>query len=88
MGRPENPLREVRNLCITNEIQMELSPAFATQSNGTAERFMQELGMRVRDLLFTCQLPTAFWAEALIHASWCRNRLPSESVNGQIPILL
>lgn len=84
----ENTSTEVNEVCLRNGIAMEMSPPFVPQSNGVAERFMQELGMRARVLLLSAKLPNSLWAEVMSHTNSLRNPLPADSVNGQIPILL
>lgn len=73
--------------CRTFGISLEYSPAFAAQSNGTAERLIQEHWTRARVLLFASTLPTNLWAEAISHGNWLRNRLQSRRIGGDIPIL-
>ena len=48
---------------------------------------MQELGMRARVLLFGSKLNNEVWGEAMHHANSLRNRLPSERLAGNLPIL-
>lgn len=49
---------------------------------------MKELGTGSRILFFGAKLTDALWAEAINHGNWVRNRLPSSSVNNNIPIFL
>lgn len=69
-----------------NGIRMELSPAYAKQSNGDAERLIQEHWTRARVMLFAPNLTTHLWPEAMFHGSWLRNRLPANRINCKIPI--
>ena len=78
----------VKTFCPQNGIQLDPSPPHAHQSNGTAERLIQELWTRTRELLFASQLPASLWAEAMSHSNWLRNRLPSSRIENQIPILM
>jgi len=75
-GAGENMSNEVSDFCLQNGIRLEPSPPYAPQSNGVAERFMKELGMRSRVLLFSAKLDDTLWAEAMSHGNWLRNRLP------------
>ena len=87
-GAGENMSTVVKTFCIQNGIQLNPSPPHAHQSNGTAERLIQELWARTRVLLFASQLPASLWAEVMSHANWLRNRLPSSRIENQIPILM
>lgn len=68
-------------------VKIEWSSPYASQSNGIAERFMQELTTRARVLLNDAHLPENLWDYAMAHGNWLRNRLPCRRVNGNLPIL-
>jgi len=84
----ENFTRVVIQFCAAEGILLQPSPPYAPESNGTAERIVQEHWTRARVLLFASQLPNELWGEALKHANWLRNRLPASRINGELPILL
>lgn len=84
----ENKPEVLQEYCNQNGIRLEYSPAYAPQSNGIAKRFMQELGLRCRVLLHAANFDDMLWAEAMNHGNWLRNRLPSERILGNIPMLL
>ena len=86
-GAGENFSSNVTEFCMMNGIRLEPSPPHAPESNGVAERFMQELGTRARVLLFAANLPGNLWAEAMNHGNWLRNRLPSSRIHNGIPLL-
>lgn len=86
-GAGENMANMVHEFALSNGIRLEPSPAHAPESNGVAERFMKELGVRARVLLFGAKLGDEMWAEAMHHGNWLRNRLPSDRIQGNIPIL-
>ena len=86
-GAGENSTEEVKMFCIRNGIKLEYSPRYAPESNGVAERFMQELGLRARVMLLSSEMDKEMWGEAMNHGNWLRNRLPSERIGGNIPIL-
>lgn len=67
-------------------INLEWSPPYAPQSNGRAERLMQELSLRARVMLTNTDLPDQLWAEAMHHGNWLRNRLPSKAIENDVPI--
>lgn len=83
----ENTSRIVQNFCRNFRIKLKLTPPCAPQSNGVAEKNMQELGMRASVLLFGLQLPEKLCAEAMHHGDWLRNRLPSKRIGGNLSIL-
>ena len=68
-----------------NGLKLEYSPAYASQSNGSSERLIQELWKVARTMLYEAKLDIQLWAEAISHANWLRNRLPAQRVNLQIP---
>ena len=57
----ENTASTVKDFCNEHGITLEYSPPYAPQSNGIAERYMQELGMRARVLLFGPKLNNEVW---------------------------
>lgn len=73
--------------CQQNRIELKPSPPYAPETNGTAERLVQEHWSKVRVLLFASVLPYELWGEALKHSNWLRNRSPSSRIDGEIPIL-
>lgn len=58
------------------------------QQNGVAERRNRTLIEMARCFLIDSNLPPAFWAEAVSTANHIRNRYPSRSLNGKIPLEL
>lgn len=87
-GAGENMVESVKSLALMNGIQLETSPPNAPQSNRVAERFMKELGVRARVLLHDARFDNSLWAEPMNHSNWLRNRLPSDRIIGNIPVLL
>lgn len=51
-GAGENSAEVIANFCERKGIMLDYSPKYTSESNVLAERFMQELGMRARVLLF------------------------------------
>jgi len=86
-GAGENRSEIITNRARLSGISLDYSPPYAPQSNGIAERYMQELSLRGRVLLGGSKLEKNFWEEAMRHGNWLRNRLPSERIEGRIPIL-
>lgn len=83
----ENYPAEVVMFNTQRGINTEFSPAYAPESNGTAERLVQENWTRARVLLHGTNLPFFLWGEALKHANWLRNRTPSQRIYGAIPMM-
>lgn len=77
------------NFRSSSGIEVKSSPIWAPESNGTAERLFQERWTRTRVLLCDSDpLPHNLWDEALKHANWLSNRLPTSFVIGHILIQL
>lgn len=53
----ENIPKELHEFCITNGIKIEPSPAYAPESNGMAERLVQENCTRARVMMLATTLP-------------------------------
>jgi len=83
----ENKAEDVQSFARKFGIKLEYSPAYASESNGSAERLIQEHWTRARVLLFASDLSLDVWGEAISHANWLRNRAPSSRLDGRIPIL-
>lgn len=66
-------------------IKHQTSIAYVKQQNGTAERMNRTLQDKARCLLLNSELPLKFWGEAMNTAAYVRNRLPSRSIDDQIP---
>lgn len=84
----ENKNKTLDKFIQTHGMELQYSPAYASQSNGSAERLIQELWNMSRTMLFESHLPDNLWAEAISHSNWLRNRLPSSRINFDIPYTL
>ena len=60
-------------------IEHESTAGYASSSNGVVERAHQAIFDIARPMLKLSGLPTTFWAEAVRHACYLMNRLPSSS---------
>ena len=84
----ENMSNAVVQFCNTKGITIASSPPYGPESNGAAERIVQEHWNRARVLMFSSKHPQELWGEALRHANWLRNRLPSSRIGGDLPIFM
>lgn len=83
----ENKGEDVKSFAHRHGIKFDYSPAYASESNGAAERLIKEHWAHARVLLFAADLPLNLWGEAINHGNWLRNRAPSQRLQGGIPIL-
>ncbi|KAI2502314.1 hypothetical protein MHU86_12118 [Fragilaria crotonensis] len=60
---------------------LEKTATDSSSQNGIAERPHQTLATMVRCLLYASSLPTPFWADALVYASYVNNRLYNSGIN-------
>lgn len=81
----ENIPKALHEFCTESGISIESSLPYAPESNGMAERLVQENWTRARVMMLATSLPAEIWDEALAHANWRRNRLPSARINQSIP---
>ncbi|KAF8636859.1 hypothetical protein AX14_010377 [Amanita brunnescens Koide BX004] len=68
------------------------------EENGVAERLNRMLQEKVHAMMYGTKLPLGLWGEALMHATWLKNRTwtwsllrgltPYEMVTGEAPVLL
>ncbi len=56
----------------------------AHNQNGRVERMHQTLMNNVRTKLAESRLPQVYWADALMHSAYTRNRIPDK--DGRVPI--
>ncbi|CAK9800955.1 Retrovirus-related Pol polyprotein from transposon TNT 1-94 [Anthophora plagiata] len=69
-------------------IKREQTASYSPQQNGVAERMNRTLLEMARCMLADSQLPTKFWAEAVVTAAYIRNRCPSKSLDHATPFEL
>ena len=62
------------------------SPPYTHARNGIVERHIQSLFDAVRALLFQAGMRESFWPIALQHASYLRNRVPTQALGGRAPL--
>ncbi|PKU62451.1 Retrovirus-related Pol polyprotein from transposon TNT 1-94 [Dendrobium catenatum] len=76
---------EFTSFLLTHGIQRQLSCPHTPEQNGVAERKHRHLLELTRTLIHASNIPHSFWAEALSTANYLINRLPSKSINLNIP---
>lgn len=76
---------QFRSFIFKNGMEVEHSPVYGSQSNGAAECLIQEFWNMARTMLLDSKLPKNLWAEAIPHANYFRNRLPSKWNKMNIP---
>ncbi|SPO38923.1 uncharacterized protein PSFLO_04402 [Pseudozyma flocculosa] len=63
----------------------ETSAPYTLQQNGVADRMNRTLFDKTRALLFESGAPNIMWGEALLHAVYLQNHLPTKSLHGMTP---
>lgn len=86
----ENTSTAIIEMSLQHGMLLEYSPPHEIQSNGRPRGciMIQELWKVARTMLLGSKLPLTLWAEAVSHANWIRNRLPSSRVDMEIHYLL
>ncbi|PKU73081.1 Retrovirus-related Pol polyprotein from transposon TNT 1-94 [Dendrobium catenatum] len=74
-----------RNFLSTKGIIHQFSCPYTPQQNGLAERKHRHIIETARTLLLQAHLPTQFWIEAVLTATYLINRLPSLTTNSLSP---
>lgn len=76
------------DFCSDKGIIKQVTVPYSSQMSGVAENKHQVLQFQARTMLLQAQLNTHYWAEAVQTANYIINRLPSSSLQGQIPFTL
>ena len=91
-GGGEFTSNALKEFCADNGIHHEFSTPYCPSQNGRAERLNAVLLERAVAMLAETDLPTMLWPEAILHASYIRNRSPSlrsrtpyENLFGEVP---
>jgi len=71
---------DLKAFCDTKGIKLETTVRYTPEQNGAAERLNRTLMDKVRPMLAASGQPKYLWAEAVVTASYVRNRSP---VNGR-----
>jgi len=66
-------------------IQRQLTAPYSPQQNGVSERVNRTLLNSARSMLHYAGLPEKFWAEAVLNATYVKNRVPTKAVDNKVP---
>lgn len=76
---------EFKLFCEENGIKRHYTAPYTPQQNGVVERRNRTVMEMARSLLKEMKLPTKFWGEAVRHAVYVLNRLPTRALTGVTP---
>jgi len=76
---------ELRTYFASKGVRHQTTAPYTPQQNGKAERLNRTLAERVRCMLIESGLPKSLWAEAIVCASYVRNRSPTAAHVGKTP---
>ncbi|PKU62337.1 Retrovirus-related Pol polyprotein from transposon TNT 1-94 [Dendrobium catenatum] len=68
-----------------NGISHQMSCPYTPEQNGTSERKHRHILETTRSLLITASVPTHYWPDAMITATYLINRMPSPATNNISP---
>lgn len=77
--------KEFVNYCEQSGITRHYTAPYSPQQNGVVERRNRTVVEMARGLLKEMGLPAEFWGEAVRHAVYLLNRLPTRALSGQTP---
>lgn len=64
----------------------QLTTPYTPEQNGSAERMNRTVVEKAKCLMFDAKLDKRFWAEAINHAIYLRNRIPAAGMGNKTPI--
>jgi len=73
------------NVCENAGIKRQLTAPYTPQQNGVVERRNRTVVEMARSMLKGMNVPSIFWGEAVRHAVYLLNRLPSKPMGEQTP---
>lgn len=77
--------QEFKNFCDDHGIARQYTAPYTSQQNGVVERRNRTVVAMGRSLLKQMELPLVLWGEAIRHAVYLLNRLPTRSMNERTP---
>ena len=76
---------EVKKFAAEKGIVIETTAPYSPSQHGTAERMNRTLLELTRAMLIGQKLPPSLWAEAVTHATYIRNRSPTQALGNRTP---
>ncbi|GJX03123.1 zinc finger, CCHC-type containing protein [Tanacetum coccineum] len=77
--------REFTRYCKENGILRQLTAPYSPQQNGIVERRNRSVMSTTRSMLKAMHMPQNFWAEAIRHAVYVLNRVPTKALKDSTP---
>lgn len=77
--------QQFTNFCSQEGIRRQLTAPYSPQQNGVAERSNRSILEVTRSLLKTMKVPDTLWGEAVRHAVYILNRIPTKGVKSMTP---
>ncbi|KAE9005491.1 hypothetical protein PR002_g16746 [Phytophthora rubi] len=77
---------ELAAFCDKNKIVQQLSTPYYLQQNGKVERGNHDIVEMARSMMLDANLPTSYWADAVVCAAYARNRCPKKVLDGKTPM--
>ncbi|PKU77855.1 Retrovirus-related Pol polyprotein from transposon TNT 1-94 [Dendrobium catenatum] len=84
-GGGEYMCKRFTNLLNNYGISHQVSCPYTPEQNGVAERKHRHLLETTRTLLYTASVPTSFWPDAVLTATYLINRMPSPNTSNKSP---
>ncbi|GKA15002.1 zinc finger, CCHC-type containing protein [Tanacetum coccineum] len=76
---------EFTRYCKENGIARQLTAPYSPQQNGVVERRNRTVLSTTRSMMKAMKLPLTFWAEAVRHAIYILNRVPTRALEDKTP---
>nr|GFB49575.1 zinc finger, CCHC-type [Tanacetum cinerariifolium] len=76
---------EFTKYCKENGIAQQLTTPYSPQQNGVVERKNRTVLSTTRSMMKAMKLPLTFWAEAVRHAIYILNRVPTRALEDKTP---